>query len=67
MLPDWMTSPHYQSCMQELIQWYLQGKIVIKETITEGIENAGIAFCNMMNGQNVGKMVVRTERKISQF
>ena len=49
----------YNPCLQELIQWYLQGKIVSRETVTEGFENAGVAFCNMMNGQNVGKMVVR--------
>ena len=49
---------HYTSCLGELIQWYMQGKLKNRETSVKGLENAGAAFCDMMSGKNLGKMVV---------
>jgi NADPH-dependent curcumin reductase CurA len=40
-------------------QWFLQGKIVAEETVVDGFENAPKAFCDMLAGKNIGKMVVR--------
>ena len=40
-------------------RWLSQGKIVVKETVIEGIENAVAAFLGMLRGENVGKMIVK--------
>lgn len=50
---------HTQHCIGELIGWFLQGKIVAEETVVDGFENAPKAFCDMLAGKNIGKMVVR--------
>lgn len=34
------------------------GQVKVVETVTQGIEHAGEAFCNMMGGLNLGKAVV---------
>ena len=40
-------------------QWFADGKIVYDETIVDGIKNTVQAFVDMMQGQNIGKMLVR--------
>jgi NADPH-dependent curcumin reductase CurA len=42
--------------MAQLVQ---QGKVKALEHTTEGIENAGRAFVEMMSGGNTGKAVVK--------
>lgn len=37
----------------------LQGKLVYRETVTEGFENMVKAFVGMLRGGNVGKAVVK--------
>ena len=39
--------------------WLLDGKIKFKETIYEKIENAPKAFIDLLNGKNLGKMLVK--------
>ncbi len=39
--------------------WVSEGRIVVKETVVEGIENAVSAFLGLFGGKNVGKMLVR--------
>jgi len=39
-------------------KWWTEGKINIKETITQGIENWPHAFIGLFDGSNIGKVVV---------
>ena len=39
--------------------WILDKKIKWKETIVEGIQNAPRAFMDLLNGKNIGKMLVK--------
>lgn len=43
----------------QLKQWTDEGKLKYHETITEGFENAPKAFIDVLQGQNVGKGVVK--------
>lgn len=42
-----------------IAQWLKEGRIQYRETVTEGIENAPKAFIGMMQGQNIGKQLVK--------
>ncbi|MGH6985944.1 MAG: NADP-dependent oxidoreductase [Caulobacteraceae bacterium] len=48
--------PQFQKDMRE---WLKAGKIKWKETILEGIEEAPHAMVGLMQGENIGKMLVR--------
>ncbi len=39
--------------------WLRDGKLVVEETVVEGIENAPAAFLGMLRGENTGKMLVK--------
>ena len=43
----------------DMKNWILDKKIKWKETIMEGIENAPSAFIDLLNGKNIGKMLVK--------
>ena len=49
----------YPEGLRQLAEWYCAGKIHLRETITDGIENAPQAFIGMLQGQNTGKQLVR--------
>jgi hypothetical protein len=44
---------------KEMGGWIADGKVVWRETVHEGIENAPQAFLGLFAGGNMGKMVVR--------
>ena len=46
--------------LAEMGPWLAAGEIVADETVEDGIDQAFDAFLGMMQGRNVGKMVVRT-------
>ncbi|XP_070180249.1 prostaglandin reductase 2-like [Littorina saxatilis] len=52
-------SDKFDEALAVLSQWYLAGKIKVKETVAEGVENTGKAFVSMMKGGNVGKQIVK--------
>ena len=43
----------------EMSNWLLEGKIKFKETIYEGIEKAPKSFIDLLEGKNIGKMLVK--------
>ena len=49
----------YTDFENEMKNWILDKKIKWKETIVEGIQNAPIAFMDLLNGKNIGKMLVK--------
>ena len=40
-------------------KWILDKKIKWKETIVKGLENAPGSFIDLLNGKNIGKMLVK--------
>lgn len=48
--------PEFERRMSE---WLRNGQIVVRETIVDGIESAVDAFVSMLQGGNIGKMLVR--------
>ena len=43
----------------EVGPWLADGRLVARETIVDGIENAPGAFLGLLRGDNTGKMLVR--------
>ena len=52
-------SDKFPSSLEQLSQWVQEGKLKTRENIVKGIENAGKAFVDMMNGGNIGKQLVQ--------
>ncbi|CAG4949107.1 unnamed protein product [Colias eurytheme] len=49
----------WPEAFEVLIKWVLEGKIKIKEHITEGFDNVFEAFVGMLAGKNTGKAIVK--------
>ncbi|MEE9608351.1 MAG: NADP-dependent oxidoreductase [Myxococcota bacterium] len=45
--------------LADMTRWLGEGRITVKETVVEGIENAVGAFLGMLRGENLGKMLVK--------
>ncbi|RYX84669.1 NADP-dependent oxidoreductase [bacterium] len=45
--------------VQQLTQWYTEGKLKSEETITNGFEQIPAAFLGLFKGENTGKAVVK--------
>nr|XP_028690820.1 prostaglandin reductase 1 [Macaca mulatta] len=48
-----------QKALKDLLKWVSEGKIQDKEYIIEGFENMPAAFMGMLNGDNLGKTIVK--------
>ncbi|KAL0969755.1 hypothetical protein UPYG_G00231850 [Umbra pygmaea] len=49
----------HEAGIVQLSQWVIDGKIKVLETVLNGIDNMGVAFCSMMKGGNIGKQIVK--------
>src|SRR5450631_1009277 len=57
MVFDWMD--RQAEFLEEAGGYFKAGKLIHKETVVEGIDQAVAAFIGLFQGQNVGKMVVK--------
>ena len=51
----------YNIAIKKMSKWLQEGKIIWKEDIVEGIENAPKAFIGLMKGENFGKLLVKVK------
>lgn len=49
----------YKEGLQQMAQWLQEGKLKYRETITQGLEHAPAAFIGMLQGENIGKQLVK--------
>jgi NADPH-dependent curcumin reductase CurA len=51
-------SGRFREALDQLTQWYREGRLTHREEIRYGLENTSTAFLDMMAGRNIGKMIV---------
>ena len=49
----------YQEIYNKLLKWYVEGKLVSEEDISDGLESAPASLVNILNGLNLGKQLVK--------
>jgi NADPH-dependent curcumin reductase CurA len=49
----------YEEGLRQLTTWLREGRIKYREDVVEGIENTPKAFIRMMQGENIGKQLVK--------
>jgi NADPH-dependent curcumin reductase CurA len=49
----------YRAFLERAGEWVRDGKLLYRETVVDGIENAPAAFLGLLHGDNVGKMLVK--------
>jgi NADPH:quinone reductase len=49
----------FPEALGQLMHWYREGRLIMKETVTEGFENIPHAFIGLFEGTNKGKMIIK--------
>ena len=49
----------YHIARKRIAKWLNQKKIICKEHVVEGLENAPNAFLGLMKGENFGKLLIK--------
>ncbi|MGJ7902744.1 NADP-dependent oxidoreductase [Lysobacter sp. 1R34A] len=49
----------FETFSREMGQWVAEGRVKLHEDVVDGLENAPTAFIGLLEGQNLGKRVVR--------
>ena len=49
----------YQEIYDKLLNWYVEGKLVSEEDISDGLESAPASLVKILNGLNLGKKLVK--------
>ena len=52
----------YNEFAAQMTEWLAQGKVQYKEQVVEGFENAPQAFMGLLQGENFGKLVIKTNQ-----
>ena len=55
----WDFNGQYGPAMRQMGEWVRSGRLLYKEDIVEGIENAPRAFIGLLRGENFGKLQVK--------
>ncbi|XP_053558638.1 prostaglandin reductase 1 [Bombina bombina] len=50
---------NYPEGVKQLLEWVVEGKLKYSEHVTEGFENMPAGFIGMLNGENIGKAVIK--------
>jgi hypothetical protein len=53
----------YDAALSEMGGWLADGKLVNRETVTVGLENAPKAFIGLFTGANIGKAIVKVSEE----
>ena len=49
----------YQEIYNNLLKWYVEGKLASEEDISYGLESAPASLVKILNGLNLGKQLVK--------
>jgi NADPH-dependent curcumin reductase CurA len=55
--PAWVKQ--FPEALAQMAAWVGEGKVKVRETVLEGLDNAPKAFLSLFDGSNTGKMVVK--------
>jgi NADPH-dependent curcumin reductase CurA len=61
-IQGFIVTDHPEACQEYVVKavgWLNDGKLKYRETVAEGVENAPLAFLDLLKGRNVGKQIVQ--------
>ena len=51
--------PRYPEARAAMVSWIAEGRLRYRESVSEGLESAPLAFIGLLQGHNLGKQLVR--------